>query len=268
MLVRELKEELEARSESKTGNKAWLRRRLHGAIVRAHRSSARCRCPVGLGGQRPRARGWGRCIGGCGGWRLWGFGTLGLGLRGARVMEGARMQSTPAALSSYSSAEQELAVPLGESSVARKGPLAKQACYRWASVRPVTVELRCSRCQAAYWGGNDNYYARFGFKRSRSLDYRSSLSCRSLFQNRLSKLPFAQTDPPTLSCRSPFLTKARHLKVRAGGNERGAGTRHLPEQGGSKPHTRAIEQPRSQCDSDSDRDAPTRARRREHGHVH
>ena len=36
MLVRELKEELEARSESKTGNKAWLRRRLHGAIVRAH----------------------------------------------------------------------------------------------------------------------------------------------------------------------------------------------------------------------------------------
>ncbi len=36
MLVRELKEELEARSESKTDNKAWLRRRLHGAIVRAH----------------------------------------------------------------------------------------------------------------------------------------------------------------------------------------------------------------------------------------
>ena len=35
MLVRELKEELEARSESKTDNKAWLRRRLHGAIVRA-----------------------------------------------------------------------------------------------------------------------------------------------------------------------------------------------------------------------------------------
>ena len=30
MLVRELKDELEARSESKTGNKAWLRRRLHG----------------------------------------------------------------------------------------------------------------------------------------------------------------------------------------------------------------------------------------------
>jgi len=30
----ELKDELEARSESKTGNKAWLRRRLHGAIVR------------------------------------------------------------------------------------------------------------------------------------------------------------------------------------------------------------------------------------------
>ena len=38
MLVRELKEELEARDQrpSKTGNKAWLRRRLHGAIVRAH----------------------------------------------------------------------------------------------------------------------------------------------------------------------------------------------------------------------------------------
>ena len=34
MLVRELKDELEARSESKTGNKAWLRRRLHGALVR------------------------------------------------------------------------------------------------------------------------------------------------------------------------------------------------------------------------------------------
>ena len=27
------KDELEARSESKTGNKAWLRRRLHGAII-------------------------------------------------------------------------------------------------------------------------------------------------------------------------------------------------------------------------------------------
>ena len=33
MLVRELKDELEVRSESKMGNKAWLRRRLHGAIV-------------------------------------------------------------------------------------------------------------------------------------------------------------------------------------------------------------------------------------------
>ena len=38
MLVRELKEELEARDQPKTGNKAWLRRRLHGAIVRAHLS--------------------------------------------------------------------------------------------------------------------------------------------------------------------------------------------------------------------------------------
>ena len=31
MLVRELKEELEARDQPKTGNKAWLRRRLHTA---------------------------------------------------------------------------------------------------------------------------------------------------------------------------------------------------------------------------------------------
>ena len=36
MLVKELKEELEAHDQLKTGNKAWLRRRLHGAIVRAH----------------------------------------------------------------------------------------------------------------------------------------------------------------------------------------------------------------------------------------
>ena len=35
MLVRELKEELETRDQPKTGHKAcWLRRRLHGAIVR------------------------------------------------------------------------------------------------------------------------------------------------------------------------------------------------------------------------------------------
>ena len=35
--MRELKEELETRDQPKTGNKAcWLRRRLHGAIVRAH----------------------------------------------------------------------------------------------------------------------------------------------------------------------------------------------------------------------------------------
>jgi hypothetical protein len=40
MLVRELKDELESRSESKTGNKAWLRRRLHGAIVRDHLDAA------------------------------------------------------------------------------------------------------------------------------------------------------------------------------------------------------------------------------------
>ena len=36
MKVAELKEELEARDELKTGNNAWLRRRLHSAIVRVH----------------------------------------------------------------------------------------------------------------------------------------------------------------------------------------------------------------------------------------
>ena len=41
MKVAELKEELEARSEGKTGNKAWLRRRLHAAIVRKYVEAAR-----------------------------------------------------------------------------------------------------------------------------------------------------------------------------------------------------------------------------------
>ena len=36
MKVTELKEELAARGEALSGNKAWLRRRLHAAIVRAH----------------------------------------------------------------------------------------------------------------------------------------------------------------------------------------------------------------------------------------
>jgi hypothetical protein len=36
MKVNELKDELEARGEAKSGNKAWLRRRLHAAIVRDH----------------------------------------------------------------------------------------------------------------------------------------------------------------------------------------------------------------------------------------
>ena len=36
MKVTELKDELEARGEAKSGNKAWLRRRLHAAIVRDH----------------------------------------------------------------------------------------------------------------------------------------------------------------------------------------------------------------------------------------
>ena len=39
MKVDELKVELEARDEVKTGNKAWLRRRLHAAIVREHLES-------------------------------------------------------------------------------------------------------------------------------------------------------------------------------------------------------------------------------------
>ena len=36
MKVDELKLELEARDEGTSGNKAWLRRRLHAAIVREH----------------------------------------------------------------------------------------------------------------------------------------------------------------------------------------------------------------------------------------
>ena len=36
MKVTELKEELEARGEPRTGSKAWLRRQLHAVIVRAH----------------------------------------------------------------------------------------------------------------------------------------------------------------------------------------------------------------------------------------
>ena len=40
MKVAELKEELEARGEAKTGSKAWLRRRLHATIVRAHLEAA------------------------------------------------------------------------------------------------------------------------------------------------------------------------------------------------------------------------------------
>jgi hypothetical protein len=39
MKVAELKEELEARGEGRTGNKAWLRRRLHAAIVREYLES-------------------------------------------------------------------------------------------------------------------------------------------------------------------------------------------------------------------------------------
>ena len=36
MTVAELKEELTARDEAVSGNKAWLRRRLHAAIVRKY----------------------------------------------------------------------------------------------------------------------------------------------------------------------------------------------------------------------------------------
>ena len=36
MKVAELKQELEARGEAKTGSKAWLRRRPYAAIVRDH----------------------------------------------------------------------------------------------------------------------------------------------------------------------------------------------------------------------------------------
>ena len=36
MKVAELKQELEARGEGRTGNKAWLRRRIHAACVRSH----------------------------------------------------------------------------------------------------------------------------------------------------------------------------------------------------------------------------------------
>ena len=34
--VTQLKEELKERGEKRTGNKAWLRRRLHGAMLRTH----------------------------------------------------------------------------------------------------------------------------------------------------------------------------------------------------------------------------------------
>ena len=37
--VDDLKAELEARREPKSGNKSWLRRRLHAAIVRDHLES-------------------------------------------------------------------------------------------------------------------------------------------------------------------------------------------------------------------------------------
>ena len=36
LTVAKLKDELKERGEKRTGNKAWLRRRLHGAMLRAH----------------------------------------------------------------------------------------------------------------------------------------------------------------------------------------------------------------------------------------
>ena len=41
MKVTQLKEELEARGEPKSGNKSWLQRRLHSAIVRDCLATAR-----------------------------------------------------------------------------------------------------------------------------------------------------------------------------------------------------------------------------------
>ena len=41
MTVDNLKSELEARNELKSGNKAWLRRRLHAAILRARMRKGR-----------------------------------------------------------------------------------------------------------------------------------------------------------------------------------------------------------------------------------
>ena len=43
MRVVDLKEELTARGETTQGNKAWLRRRLHAAILRAEAEAARRR---------------------------------------------------------------------------------------------------------------------------------------------------------------------------------------------------------------------------------
>ena len=40
MKVAELKDELEARGEARSGSKAWLRRRLHAAIVREYLEGA------------------------------------------------------------------------------------------------------------------------------------------------------------------------------------------------------------------------------------
>ena len=40
MKVDELKEELSAREEATSGNKSWLRRRLHAAIVREYLDGA------------------------------------------------------------------------------------------------------------------------------------------------------------------------------------------------------------------------------------
>ena len=38
--VTQLKDELKERGEKRTGNKVWLRRRLHGAMLRVHLAAA------------------------------------------------------------------------------------------------------------------------------------------------------------------------------------------------------------------------------------
>ena len=56
MKVAELKEELSARGEAVSGNKAWLRRRLHAAIVRDYLEArdAEGFCALSISGRKSR----------------------------------------------------------------------------------------------------------------------------------------------------------------------------------------------------------------------